>query len=317
MNTNLLEQAGFTLPLPADAYIDTIKVLLPGRDMAKFREMVPALGQQASFRASKIKGYKRLEIQLPKIKLPQNLLQQLADYQAHSRLILSRVDVACDVACENTTSAAWVMEWFSPRYRQRWPGSRSPKQYLDTIYTSNKFWNDKSLVMYSDKLSKVTKKPCAHFELRMKGACKVLACKIDSLKTLAGLDLAEFMYRQLHFEEINFEALGRIIRKRSKAKKPDIEVIRLRDGRAVCTINRDLRAGYLIARGCSYSHLSNATQSVWRDLEFAPNDIPAMLLRERLKKDWPGLRVDCVFERIDARKIFNIRPSKKRRMVYV
>ena len=75
MNTHLLEQAGFTLPLPAVVYIDTIVVLLPEQDIPKFQKKVPAFGQQGSFQKCKIIGFTRVPIHQPTAAI----IQQLAE----------------------------------------------------------------------------------------------------------------------------------------------------------------------------------------------------------------------------------------------
>lgn len=280
----------------------SIVVLFPASDMKKVREKIPSLGQQGKFHDSKAVGCKRMVLQLPSGRL----LRELAEYQTHSEMILSSVDVACDVSCENYSIAVLIQKWLAIRYRQRWLCSQRPRTVVDTFYTTGRLWNDKSVVMYADKPSKVTSKPCAHFELRIRGAGKVRACGIENLQALAALNLVEFMYGQLHFEEIRYEAMGRVIRGRSMAKKPDIKIVRLRNGRVVSAINLDLRAGYMIARLCAGYYLDRRERPIVSDLEFELNDIPAMLLRIRLIVDYPAVNFDSVFRRLDSREIFDI-----------
>lgn len=93
----------------------------------------------------------------------------------------------------------------------------------ETRYTSPREWGTRQLVTYSDRRSKINGMPCLHIEMRYRGSQVVRRCGVNRPIDLLAIDKHQYWQRYLVLRKVDVHRLGRSLRSRSKAKRPEID----------------------------------------------------------------------------------------------
>jgi hypothetical protein len=149
------------------------------------------------------------------------LLRELSKSQP---LCISEVHVAMDLSVETEENAQSLREWITQRIVFRYLRAEDVELFEQTRYSTTIRWNRTILVIYNDKPSKFSGKPCVHIEIRMNGATRVKTNGIRDFTDLERLDLVALMKKKLDFRTINWKLLGRrYIRRHNRQQRPTQE----------------------------------------------------------------------------------------------
>lgn len=221
MGTDTIRARAFTRVLDnllADAtgqclFIDTAQVLLPyplsRADRARLDQL---LRHPAKHFGTKAWRYSRRVLMRQPSAAALTYLSKIAP-----RATVNRVDVAYDISMPTRTLAAALHAQVRRALVQHWRGRRRMNVIGGTDYWAGSAWERRSVVVYSDRVSKVTGKPCVHIETRFATAA---ACRRAGLGTpldLVNADLATVLACQFAFAILDWERLNRTIRRHAMA----------------------------------------------------------------------------------------------------
>jgi hypothetical protein len=127
---------------------------------------------------------------------------------------LSYVEISLDLElttqeeCERAFREIW-RGFVKPNHRDQSLYLPPANSELGTFYTGPRRAPNVTAI-YADRPSKVTGKPCVHFDHRIKGAPALRRAKINSVYDLLYLDVRTFWRRRLRLFKFDLEHLGRL-----------------------------------------------------------------------------------------------------------
>jgi len=128
------------------------------------------------------------------------------------------LELAWDFIMRTHCDAERFENWVRSHLVELWRGNKTVCNYEGTRYSGNRHINQTA--MYSNRPSKIEKKPCVHLEWRMRGARAIHAAKCD-LDNLAMMDDSfhrAFWEKRIRFVEIDLTKLGRIVLGMTRSK---------------------------------------------------------------------------------------------------
>ncbi|WP_145964618.1 hypothetical protein [Rhizobium phaseoli] len=136
-----------------------------------------------------------------------------------------RVDVACDFHTSTAQEAAACAEYLRRHGWQKWRGrARTINNTENVAYWSANAKTTRNIALYSDKPSRKTNEPCAHWEMRFITAAACQRAELNDLgKLLEGVDALRLLNRQFQLRLLDrnrffklTEEVGRRTKRRAR-----------------------------------------------------------------------------------------------------
>lgn len=136
-----------------------------------------------------------------------------------------RVDVACDFHTSTAEEATTCAEYLRRYGWQKWRGrSRAINSTENIAYWSVNAKTTRNVALYSDKPSRKTNEPCAHWEMRFITAAACKRVELSDLgKLLEGVDAPKLLKRQFQLRSLDrnrffklTEEVGRRAKRRAR-----------------------------------------------------------------------------------------------------
>ena len=201
------------------AFVDTLIILWYRRPPS---ELLSRLARQYGKRLQFKPLYKRkddgpvpwvMKIQQPTV----STLEVLDEIQRQPwkvpPLVVNRVDVAVDFPCETAIEAEELTEFLRQHYLLKFKRRvHRGHQTQNVSYARNNAKARRNVVIYGDRPSKVAGTPCAHFEMRFRGAAACKAAGVGSIRALIeGVDVMAMLQHQSKLTVIDRQKLDRTV----------------------------------------------------------------------------------------------------------
>ena len=190
------------LIISKDSYVDTIQLLLrkplTSRQLRKAGKLArPGSVRPKQFRRGNGVWKYRLLIQQPTRKLLKYIEAKAPDHA------VNRFEIALDLSVKDRLTADILHQWVRDHLVQKWRGKRRVNDHLGTTYFARNKWTRRNFAIYSNRSSKITKRPCMHLELRIRqrGGCRVFG--IESAKQVRKVNPREIWKKYLCFQRID------------------------------------------------------------------------------------------------------------------
>src|SRR5262249_21666391 len=135
------------------------------------------------------------------------------------------VDVAIDFVCEDHRQAELATAFLTRTAVQKWR-RRGDRSHIEI---NTRYWKPakvpRNIALYGHRQSKVNKRPCAHFELRFKGARACRQAGLSDLNLLArGLHAMPLLVRQAKIMLMDPVRLDRGIERQARRALPKTQL---------------------------------------------------------------------------------------------
>jgi hypothetical protein len=189
-------------------YLDTLAVLLrrgvSARALADLGAHCGAINVQTSRACASGFPFRMTMAQ------PQN--EALRLIEEHLDHIVSEFHIAYDLPARTAGDAEALTSVIQRLAIQPWHGSRKSRLMEKGVYASDKRRTARNFIIYGDKPSKVTNRPCSHVELRFNGAAACRARGVRTCGDLLSFDATKYLDRDIKLGLIDWQSARQILR---------------------------------------------------------------------------------------------------------